>query len=384
LKPEVREARKPRPRGWRWLLVTVVLVGTVFLVRGFAVDVFLVVEQSMWPGFRGEEDRILVQRLAQKPRRWQIWLYESDEGSGLPLVKRVVGMEDEFIDLRAGDLYVGKSPDQMQRLIRPPDVVDDLLVPLFPTPAGEGGSDRFNVLSGSVRGDSTALTLSGNVVAHLKSSLSELVRENIYDDHLGNEGGYQAGSQVVPDIRVDLRIDAIQGGGQLQIWHDLRGHGERRAVCIGAGGLFLRVGDFDGSRITPLAWDGAFPVALRMETIDGRFRVVRLGGDMRPQRVLLEQRRETGVHGGYSRVRLVLDAGVVRLSSVRVARDVYWAWPLRRAGAGAYHVGDGYFFLGDNAPVSDDSRKSGPVPRGRLVGRAWRIVWPAHRSRALP
>ncbi|MEE2714165.1 MAG: hypothetical protein VX913_15455, partial [Planctomycetota bacterium] len=62
--------------------MTVVLVGTVFLVKGFAVDVFLVVEQSMWPGFRGEEDRILVQRLAQKPRRWQIWLYESDEGSG--------------------------------------------------------------------------------------------------------------------------------------------------------------------------------------------------------------------------------------------------------------------------------------------------------------
>ena len=379
---EAVPAKKARGRGWRWLLVPLVLFGTVLLVKAFAVDIFLVVEQSMWPGLYGEQDRILVQRLAQKPRRWQIWLYESEDHTQSPLVKRVVGLADEFIDLRTGDLYVGPSPDRMRRLIRPPEVVDSLLVPVYPTPEGECGIGRFRVISGSMDGGGEALTLSDNVVAHLQGSLADNIRESIYDDYLDNEGGYQAGDHIVSDIRVDVRIDAIEG--ELQIWHDLKGLHERRALRIHPSGLSMRVGDFGGARVHPLPWDGTLPVALRMETVDGRFRVVRLDKDMKPRRVLIDEPRDTSVYYGYSRVRLVLEGGHARLSHLRVARDVYWAWPSRRGNVGAYHVDGGYFFLGDYAPVSEDSRKNGPVSHRRLVGRAWRIVWPTDRSRALP
>lgn len=381
---DARRAKRPRGRGWRWLLVLAVLVATVMLVKAIAVDVFLVVEQSMWPGFHGDEDRILVQRLARNPRRWQIWLYEGDDDVDRPFVKRVVALQGEFIDMRMGDLYVGPSPDRMERLVRPPAIVDALLVPLFPTPAGEGGVGRFNVRAGSLKGDGDALSLSGNVVAHLKSGLAATVRENIYDDHLGNEGDYREGEHVVTDVRVDLRIDGIEGDGQLQVWHDLRGRGERRALCVGRGEISVRVGDFERGRVKRLPWDEKFPIALRMETIDGRFRVVRLNDTMQPERVLADERRDTSVYHGYSRVRIVLDGGEARLSSLRVARDVHWAWPVRRTNPGAYYVDGGCFFLGDNAPVSDDSRKSGPVANRRLVGRAWRIVWPTDRTRVLP
>ncbi len=37
---------------------------------------------------------------------------------------------------------------------------------------------------------------------------------------------------------------------------------------------------------------------------------------------------------------------------------------------------DEFFLLGDNPARSTDSRAFGPVPAGRILGRAWLRVWP--------
>jgi len=41
--------------------------------------------------------------------------------------------------------------------------------------------------------------------------------------------------------------------------------------------------------------------------------------------------------------------------------------------------GEGYYVLGDDTRDSDDSRFNAPIPRDRIVGRAWLIVWPLSR-----
>jgi signal peptidase I len=42
---------------------------------------------------------------------------------------------------------------------------------------------------------------------------------------------------------------------------------------------------------------------------------------------------------------------------------------------------DGYFVLGDFSKDSQDSRFDGPLPREKILGRAWLVVWPPSRAR---
>ncbi|MAG56302.1 MAG: hypothetical protein CMJ83_08435 [Planctomycetes bacterium] len=361
-------------------------------MRAWLVDVYKVVEQSMWPTFQGGTDRILVQRFGPGPRRWEIWLYRNEEAGERPSVKRVIGIEGEYVDFRMGDLYVGNTATSLSRSRPPPEVLDALLVPVYPTAWGKSGKTRFNVLPDASRlscdGPGLRFDASGVGSAGVTASLitgQGTTREGIYDDSIDNHGQWTPGRHKVPDIRIDLIVEDVEGGGTLRIVHELEGGREDRLVAIGLGRLRLLRGrdGRGGYRILP--WGGTFPLALRMETIDGRFRVVRRDAETGAEvAVLVEEHRDTAAHHGYSRVRFRLDRGGARLSNLSVRRDIYWTWPPHHGGSGPYHVDHGVFMVGDNPSVSQDSRHQGPIADDRLLGWARVLLWPKNRFRTLP
>ena len=78
------------------------------------------------------------------------------------------------------------------------------------------------------------------------------------------------------------------------------------------------------------------------------------------------------------------DRLAVTLEDVRVYRDVYYTepvWARRAKGEAVVHLGPGeYYVLGDNSPISDDSRTWPPpaaVSANWLVGKPLAIIFPA-------
>ena len=108
-----------------------------------------------------------------------------------------------------------------------------------------------------------------------------------------------------------------------------------------------------------------------------------LGGPGRGDVVILDP----AVLGGRDRIKRVigLSGERVRVSEGRVWIDgreldePYLSGRPRTSGMeeGEWDVGDGeVFVLGDNRPLSTDSRSHGPVASGRIRGRVWLRFWP--------
>jgi signal peptidase I len=100
---------RPRRRWLRWILRyvehTLALVGLGTLVYCACFDLSRITSGSMGPTLRGEDfrsgDLVLTERVSywlRKPRRWEVVSFRTDEG--VPVMKRVVGMPDEVVQMR--------------------------------------------------------------------------------------------------------------------------------------------------------------------------------------------------------------------------------------------------------------------------------------------
>lgn len=101
----------------------VVLIVSFVLVFGFVRPViaapFYVGSESMIPTLQ-VWDRLLINKLAYDftgPNRGDIVLFESPAAAKDPLIKRVVGLPGETIELRSGTLYVNDEPHEEPYLI---------------------------------------------------------------------------------------------------------------------------------------------------------------------------------------------------------------------------------------------------------------------------
>ncbi len=74
---------------------------------------------------------------------------------------------------------------------------------------------------------------------------------------------------------------------------------------------------------------------------------------------------------------IVITSDTVQVNGV-VLKEPYIFKPLNPGGQSLVVPPNDYFVLGDNRPVSDDSRDWGYVPRSYIIGKAVLVYWPVN------
>jgi signal peptidase I len=118
-----RRRRKSKKGGGvvEFLVILLVSFALVFgFVRPFVVEAFFIPSESMVPTLR-VGDRVLVNKFIYRftePERGDIIVFESVEGGGDDLIKRVVGVPGDEISVRGGKLVVNGEPQKEPYLNR--------------------------------------------------------------------------------------------------------------------------------------------------------------------------------------------------------------------------------------------------------------------------
>jgi signal peptidase I len=112
-----RRARRriPRKSGGAIEFVVILLISFALVfgfVRPFVVEAFYIPSQSMVPTLK-VQDRVLVNKFIYRfsePERGDIVVFQSVEGGGEDLIKRVMGVPGDEIAVRGGKLLVNGEP----------------------------------------------------------------------------------------------------------------------------------------------------------------------------------------------------------------------------------------------------------------------------------
>jgi len=351
-------------------------------------------------------DRVLVQKLLyefRRPRRWEVAVFHFPEEPTQAYVKRVVGLPGEAIRIDGGDIYInGRIARKSLAEIKAMRILvhDSRFVPQdadrFPRWAFRAGS-RFDwQKSGWTQQNGafihTAVAARGRPVDDwLIYRHWEPARRRygpIHDFYGYNGGELQAEnpigdvgfearllpSESVESLAIRLRSGAdlfqvripVTSQGTIELWKN-----DRRIALDNCHNPFREKG-LAGRFVTleAAAFDRRLQVA-----IDGRllFDPVDYDGLMTPPED--ESPIALGVRGGEATV-----------SEFRIYRDIYYTGTLANtprlpnAMLTSVQLGDNeYFVLGDNSPVSNDSRfwRNGPVVCSSLfVGKPFLVHLP--------
>lgn len=360
------------------------------LVRGILFEVYAIQSNSMEPSFVAGDQLLVLQEGAdlRETRRWDVVVVDRRIESQVPdgvdaLIKRVVGLPDEWLRIEDGDVWIREAADAEGpfHIARKDDeLISRLLVvvhegPGLAAPWSWRGQGTWQEENGSVR-------LGGGAVAACD--------EPVDDGFLGRPGDGRVG-----DTAVRLRLGEADGVLTVQLregadvfrarlapegatlWHNLSDV---------PGGVVDEAADFAGLS------DGA---ELLMWNVDNGVRVRWNGTTLLAFDYPRNEPRAPGalLQNG---PQIEAEAGSVEVVGAAILRDLHYT------SQGLYGTDPegglspsrvppgGFFLLGDASRDSRDSRYFGPVPghavRGRPMGRfrPWaRAGWldPAGTSR---
>jgi len=352
-------------------------------------------------------DRVLVQKVLyefRSPRRWEVAVFHFPEEPTQAYVKRVVGLPGESIRIDGGDIYInGRIARKSLAEIRAMRILvhDSRFQPQdsdrFPRWAFRAGS-RFDWQhSGWTQQDGQFVHAAAGrkarpvddwlIYRHWEPARRRYAP--IHDFYGYNGGDLQAENRI-PDVGLEARLlvkETVQSlairlrsgadlfqiripvadPGDIEVWQN-----SRRIKITNSRNPFQK-GELGRKSLTleAAAFDRRLQVA-----IDGRllFDPVDYDGLMTP------------APANESPIALAVRGGAALVSEFRIYRDIYYTSALAntpRLPNGtmtSVQIGpDEYFVLGDNSPVSNDSRfwRNGPVVRRSLfVGKPFLVHLP--------
>lgn len=358
-------------------------------------------------------DRLLVQKFLfdlRPPRRWESVVFQNPVDVTQAYVKRVVGLPGETVLVRDGDVYIdgqlARKSLEEQRGLR---------VLVFDQAHAARDSDRFPRWSFRRRGfgavapsdwrpdggrlvrEPASLDPAGTDWVFYRHWEPDFDRYGPIRDFLAYNGRELVGQNEVADLQLEADVEVEPGVEMILVRLNYRADRFVFELPIAAPGparllrndrpLEVRPRD-DAPTFAALAPSG--PVRIEASVVDRRLQLSLNGrvvfepydfDDPRPSVRANESPAALGVQG----------PGRVSVERFRLWRDVYYTDALAFSPRPPFGVGepyalgpDEYFVLGDNSPVSNDSRfweKSPVVHRSILLGKPFLVHLP---SQAVP
>ncbi len=358
-------------------------------------------------GVEASGDRLLVQKFLydfRAPRRWEVAVFQSPVDPSQAYVKRIVGLPGELIHIVEGDVWINgviarKSLDEV-RATRIP-VFDNQFQPRDAArfPRWSFRSDRtrrFTATGWSVEAtgfDHAATTRSDAGVDWLEYRHwdPDRARYGPIRDSYPYNGGDQSGGNVVRDLMIECRLTArddvsavmvrVHHGADLFVVH-LPVDAKESVEVTRNGQLLDFVNPGAGLRSSPSTeptW-----ATVEVAVVDQRISVA---VDGKP---LFDPIDYTTAGppalGSISPVAVGVVNGTLEIQDLRLFRDIYYTGEMATGVRRPFAVdepfalrADEFFVLGDNSPVSNDSRFWNDRPvvrRSRFLGKPFLVHLP--------